>query len=117
MPPNWVGSNVDMALNPKPCETRVELQVVTLPRLRAVFCMQFPAEHRASPVGIEYVEVAGDKAAMAEWIGPGWEDLPLRCGAAREQFQGPTVALYLVSRRLHGMCCMSDGVVSPFSWS
>ena len=41
--------------------------------------MQFPAEHRASPVGIEYVEVAGDKAAMAEWIGPGWEDLPLRC--------------------------------------
>lgn len=30
-------------------------------------------------MGIEYVEVAGDKAAMAEWIGPGWEDLPLRC--------------------------------------
>lgn len=43
--------------------------------------LQFPAEHRVSPVGIEYVEVAGDKAAMADWIGPGWEDLPLRCGA------------------------------------
>jgi len=43
-----------------------------------VLAAQFPADHKSSPVGIEYVEVAGDKAAMADWIGPGSQDLPLR---------------------------------------
>lgn len=32
-----------------------------------------------TPTGIEFVEVAGDKAAMGDWIGPGWESLPLKC--------------------------------------
>jgi hypothetical protein len=41
---------------------------------------KFQADHRASPVGVEYIEVAGDKAAMADWIGPGSETLPLRWG-------------------------------------
>lgn len=35
--------------------------------------------HQVTPTGFEYVEVAGDKAAMAEWIGEGVDDLPLRC--------------------------------------
>ena len=41
--------------------------------------MQVPADHKVTPTGIEYVEVAGDKAAMADWIGSGSEFLPLKC--------------------------------------
>ncbi len=40
---------------------------------------QLPADHKVTPVGFDYVEVAGDKAAMADWIGPGSETLPLKC--------------------------------------
>lgn len=34
--------------------------------------------HTTQPVGIDYVEVAGDKAAMADWIGSSSDSLPLR---------------------------------------
>ncbi len=34
--------------------------------------------HQVTPLGFEYVEVEGDKSAMAEWIGAGVDELPLR---------------------------------------
>ena len=37
--------------------------------------MQTPVEHRVQPVGIEFVELAGDQKAMEEWIGT--DKLPL----------------------------------------
>ena len=41
--------------------------------------MQLPADHKVRPEGIEYVEVAGDKAAMQEWVGQQYYDgLPIR---------------------------------------
>ena len=41
--------------------------------------MQLPADHRTHPEGIEYVEVAGDQAAMREWVGSSYYSaLPIR---------------------------------------
>ncbi|CAK0743241.1 hypothetical protein CVIRNUC_001454 [Coccomyxa viridis] len=37
---------------------------------------QRPADHRVKPVGIEYIELAGDRKATEEWMGT--EALPLR---------------------------------------
>lgn len=43
--------------------------------------LQIPAEHRVQPSGFEFVELAGDEAAIKEWIGDGVEKLPLRFSA------------------------------------
>ena len=42
--------------------------------------MQTSAEHKVKPLGIEYVEVAGDEKAMREWIGA---DVPLKWTSAQ----------------------------------
>lgn len=38
--------------------------------------MQTPADHSVKPLGIEYIELAGDKKATEEWMGT--DKLPLR---------------------------------------
>ena len=38
--------------------------------------MQRPADHRVKPLGIEYIELAGDRRATEEWMGT--NKLPLR---------------------------------------
>ena len=38
--------------------------------------MQRPAHHRVKPLGIDYIEVAGDRQATEEWMGT--NKLPLR---------------------------------------
>lgn len=40
------------------------------------FIMQRPADHRVKPLGIEYIELAGDRQATEEWMGT--TKLPLR---------------------------------------
>ena len=39
---------------------------------------QLPAQHTVQPEGFEFYELAGDKAAIEQWIGVGAEKLPLR---------------------------------------
>ena len=39
---------------------------------------QLAAEHKVQPSGFEFVELAGDEAAIKEWIGEGADTLPLR---------------------------------------
>ena len=40
--------------------------------------LQIPAEHKVQPTGFDFIEVAGEEAAIKEWIGEGVEKLPLR---------------------------------------
>ena len=40
--------------------------------------LQLAAEHTVQPSGFEFVELAGDEAAIKEWIGEGADTLPLR---------------------------------------
>ena len=45
--------------------------------LKRIFCpVQTSVEHKVQPQGIEYIELAADKAAVEQWIGT--DKLPLR---------------------------------------
>ncbi|KAK9834753.1 hypothetical protein WJX74_009501 [Apatococcus lobatus] len=47
---------------------------------------KLPADHKVKPERIEYVEVAGDKAAMQEWVGSQYYDgLPISAGMVCNQ--------------------------------
>lgn len=45
-------------------------------RFKSSVYLQIPAPHKKQPLGIEYIELAGDKKATEEWIGT--DKLPLR---------------------------------------
>lgn len=52
--------------------------VAVLMSVCQAFHMQGLAPHPVVPQGIEYIELSGNPAAMAQWVGPGVEKLPLR---------------------------------------
>ncbi len=60
--------------NPPACHCQVQCNLSLA--LSHLYMMQTPADHSVKPIGIEYIELAGDQRATEEWMGT--NRLPLR---------------------------------------
>lgn len=82
-------------------------------RQRLSLQLEATTPHQVTPLGFEYVEVEGDKSAMAEWIGAGVDELPLRRVSWSPCSANVADKYVMLSRR----CSFPPSLVSTYIYS